>query len=291
MKVYLQPDNDSRGILRVAQALTRYAPPSIDIVSSPQDADCEVIHVYGRHDKVRDRIIDLRAKGRQYVMIQYCMRSTMRPNTFDWMRMWQQSKFVWSYYDLFKLCDEDKTRGEFNFYYAPLGVDSDVFVESGAKGKGFIIAACSQHALAEGAKECALAAKRVKMPMFFLGHDLRRGDDIVCRTGMSDTELARWYSECKYVSGLRRCEGFELPVLEGALCGARPIVYDRPHYRKWFNEFAIFIPELDRDSVIDSLEKVFNGYYGQITDNDKMLIRDRFNWETIAKGFWDRVIS
>jgi len=290
MKVYLQPDNDSRGILRVAEALTRYAPSSIEIVSSPQDADCEVIHVYGRHDKVRDRIIDLRAKGRQYVMIQYCVRSTMRPNTFDWMTMWQRAKFVWSYYDLFRLCDEDKTRGEFSFYYAPLGVDPEVFKQT-TTAKGFIVAACSQHALAEGARECALAAKRVKMPMFFLGHELRRGDDIVCRTGLSDTELARWYSGCKYVSGLRRCEGFELPVIEGALCGARPIVYDRPHYRKWFNEFAIFIPELDRDAVTDSLEKVFSGYYGEINENDKMLIRERFDWEEIAQGFWKRVLS
>ena len=303
MKVYLQPDVYSRGVVRVADALMQYAPSSIQLVQDPFDADLEIIHVYGRHDRVERRINLLERKGKPFAMIQYVLRSAIRPSTHDWIEMWQKAKLVWSYYDLPTLCREDGLTTEyhsgdaempaFNFYYAPLGVDSEVFrttTHPFTPERRFIIGACSQHALSEGARECAIAAKKVQKQMFFLGHELRRGADIVCKSRISDREVANYWSQCHFVSGLRRIEGFELPVIEGALCGARPIVYDRPHYRKWFNEFAIFIQEGSRDQVIDSLADIFKGIAVPVTDAEKSLIRERFNWETIITNFWNKVL-
>ena len=300
MKVYLQPDVYSRGVVRVADALMQYAPPSIQLVQDPFDADLEIIHVYGRHDRVERRINLLERKGKPFAMIQYVLRSAIRPSTHDWIEMWQKAKLVWSYYDLPELCREDGmgeqlpngdyTMPGFNFYYAPLGVDPEVFKQTHYNEKRFIVGACSQHALSEGARECAIAAKNTQNQMFFLGHELRRGADIVCKSRITDQDVANYWSQCRYVSGLRRIEGFELPVIEGALCGARPIVYDRPHYRKWFNEFAIFIKEEPREKVIANLEKIFTGFYGEINENDKALIRERFNWETIITNFWNQVL-
>lgn len=299
MKVYLQPDQYSRGIVRVADALMQYAPRDVELVQDPYDADFEIIHVVGRHDGNARRIQLLKRKKKPFAMIQYVLRSAIRPDTRDWLEMWRDAKVVWSYYDLPALCREDGiedycAEGDegtelFNFYYAPLGVDSTVFKQTQYQEKRFIIGACAQHALAEGARECAIAAKKVKRPMFFLGHELRRGPDIICKQNLSDEEVANYWSQCKYVSGLRRIEGFELPVIEAALCGARPIVFDRPHYRKWFNEFAIFIPEGPREVVLEELTKIFSGFYGEINENDKMLIRDRFNWEPIVTNFWKKV--
>ena len=289
MKVYLQPDTYSRGIVRVCDALMQYAPEGIQLVQSPWDADFEIIHAYGRHDAIERRIDLLRRKGKPYAMIQYAIRSTIRPNTFDWMNMWQRAKVVWSYYDLFRLCDEDNTRGEFNFFYSPLGVDPEVFKET-PRERRFIVGACAQHALAEGARECSFAAKRVQKPMFFLGHELRRGPDVVCCQNIDDSEVANYWSQCRYVSGLRRIEGFEFPVLEGAMCGARPIVFDRPHYRKWFDDFAVFIPEAPRDQVIDALESVFRQEIPQVSEDEKAMIRERFNWDRIIKSFWKEIL-
>jgi hypothetical protein len=183
----------------------------------------------------------------------------------------------------------------FNFYHSPLGVDPSVFYrrETGSNSQ-YVIAACSKHALAEGARECAFATKRVNHKMFFLGHELRRGQDIMCKQNISDDDLAHYYSECMFVSGLRRIEGFELPVIEGALCGARPIVFDQPHYREWFGDFAIFIPETDRDGVIDNLEKIFRESisgrvnYG-VTPGEQKMICDRFDWGNIINGFYQRL--
>lgn len=291
MKVYLQPDQYSRGVVRVADALMQYAPKDIELVSDPYDADFEIIHVIGRHDANERRVEMLRRKRKPFAMIQYVLRSAIRPQTQDWIGMWEQAKVVWSYYDLFKLCDEDLTRGEFNFYHAPLGVDPDVFNESKFDERRFVIGACAQHALAEGARECAIAAKKAGKQMFFLGHELRRGPDVICKQNLTDEEVAGYFSQCEFISGLRRVEGFELPVIEGALCGARPIVFDRPHYRKWFNEFAVFIPEGPREEVLESLYSIFKGKAVPVTTAEKNLIRDRFNWSRIITNFWKEALK
>jgi glycosyltransferase involved in cell wall biosynthesis len=220
----------------------------------------------------------------------------MKPDTHDWLQMWIGAKLVWSYYDLQYLMAEDGFTDQltsFPFYYAPLGVDASVFQEIPQRHRRFIIAASSQHALSESAKECVLATKKEKKEMFFLGHELRRGSDIVCKTGISDQMLAGYYSQSTFVSGLRRVEGFELPVIEGLLCGARPIVFDRPEMRKWFDKLAIHIPEESRDKVADILAGIFSMtqiYPVTVTEEEKQIVRERFDWQRIIEGFWSRVV-
>lgn len=294
MKVYLEVGNNSRGLLRVRDALVKYAPPSIEVVHRPQDADLEILHVYGRHDAVERRINKLRARNKPYAMIQYCLRSTMNPSTADWITMWNNAKVVWSYYDLPQLCIEDRIRvkpfAPPNFYHAPLGVGRGAFNSIWEGKRKYVVLASSQHALSEGARECAFAAKRVGKPMLFIGHELRRGPDIVCKANLSDLEMADAYSESRYVSGLRRVEGFELPIIEGALCGAVPIVYDRPEMRHWFNDFAIFIKEGSREEVIDQLEELFKRTPSPINTDMRYVITQRFNWETIITNFWQNIL-
>mgnify|MGYP001592084341 CR=1 FL=1 len=291
MKIFLEPTTDSRGVMRVRDALVRYKPKNVEIVSSPSECDLAVVHVYGRHSSTEKQIASLKKAGKRYAMIQYALRSTMRPSTKDWIDMWKGAEVVWSYYNLKELAIEDNVSGNFLFYYAPLGVDPKVFKETKQERK-FIVMASSQHALAEGARECAFAAKAVRKPMFFLGHELRRGSDIICKTGISDEELANYYSKTTWVSGLRRVEGFELPVIEGLLCGARPIVFDRPHYRHWFDKLAVHIPEEPREKVIENLTGMFQMadiVPPTVTEEEKAIVRERFNWQTIMKGFYGQL--
>lgn len=289
MKVYLEPHTNSRGILRVRDALVRFAPKEVEVVSDENEADLVILHVFGRNTTSLNRAGRLKKGGKHYAVIQYCLRSTMRPNTFDWMVFWQNAQVVWSYYDLFKLCDEDHTRGEFSFYHAPLGVDGEMF-NSKQLFRPYTIVASAQHALSESVRECAYATKRVNGRMFHVGHELRRGSDIVCKSNLSDEELAYVYSTSQFVSGLRRTEGFEFPVIEGALCGARPIVFDRPEMRHWFGQFAIFIREGNRNEVIDALEQIFRQGASPVEEWQKALIREKFYWPYIIEGFWRRIL-
>lgn len=292
MKAYIELPVESRGLQRVRDALEEYAPSNVEIVSDLAECDLAIVHVYGRHTSTQKQIASLKKAGKQYAMIQYCLRSTMRPNTKDWLEMWQEAKLVWSYYDLKQLCADDGLMFvDFPFYHAPLGTEFSVF--NGNAGKKYIIAANSQDYLQESAKECVVATKEVGATMFYLGKELNRGSEIICKTDISDEELAQFYRQSVFVSGLRRKEGFEIPALEGLMCGARPIFFDRPEHRRWFQDLAIFIPEEPREKVIENLKGIFqfsNVMPPTVTEEEKTLAMMRFNWETIIEGFWSRCI-
>lgn len=292
MKVYLQPDTASRGILRVCDALIDYLPNHVGIASEPSEADLTVLHVWGRQESTKRKIDALKASGKQYAIIQYVLRSSMRPHTKDWIDMWNGAKLVWSYYDLPQLCIDDGIRhAPFdppNFYHAPLGVDASVFYKIN-EYKPYVIATCSQGYLTEGVKEAYRASRRVGKRMFNLGMELNK-EGMDCKTGITDEELAMYYSQSQFVSGLRRVEGFELPVIEGLLCGARPIVFDRPEMRKWFGNYAVFIPEEDREKTVDNLEHIFKMGAKPVTDEELALAKKQFDWSIIVGEFWKRVL-
>ena len=92
-----------------------------------------------------------------------------------------------------------------------------------------------------------------------------------------------------FVSGLRRTEGFELPVIEGLFCGCRPVVFNSANYRQWFDGFAEFIEEGPRGEVLGQLVALFAQPLRPVTPEALERARARFNWETIVRGFLDRL--
>ena len=58
---------------------------------------------------------------------------------------------------------------------------------------------------------------------------------------LPDSELSEAYRSVRYVWGGNVYGGFEMPILEGAACGAIPICFDLPTYRYWFGGFARFL--------------------------------------------------
>lgn len=298
IKVYLEPDEFSRGIQRVSTALVRYMPDRFELVFNEKQADLVIIHVTGRRDSIINRVERLEKVGKKYAMIQYVLKSSQKPSSLSWINLWNNAELVWSYYDLPEIYYEDcknifgetAIKKDFpSFYYAPLGVNIDVFFDRHYKNRDFIIGASSQHALSESVRECAFATKNIGKKMFFLGHELRRGDDIVCKGNLTDKEVAEYWSRCHFVSGLRRIEGFEFPVIEGLACGAIPIVFDRPEMRYWFGDLAVFIGENDRNKVIKDLTTVFSIDYPTYSSWIKATLHDRFNWEKIIKNFWKKL--
>ena len=135
-----------------------------------------------------------------------------------------------------------------------------------------------------------MAAIGVNKRVFHVGPVITNRPEVDFSNGMADASLAKNYSACEFVSGLRRTEGFELPVIEGLVCGARPIVFDRPHYRHWFENLAVFIPETNRDGVVNSLSKVFKKGAKPVTKTEIKEARKRFNWEVIVKRFWEKCL-
>lgn len=292
MKVYLELPSDSRGLRRVYDAFIKYKPQEVEITRDSTKADLTILHVNGRNQTLRKKIDTLRADSRPYVMMQYVLRSTKNPDTRDWIDLWGYAKLVWSYYDLAQLIKEDTDSESVsfdNFYYAPLGVEPEVFKEYPGR-RNATITVHSQSYLTESARECIAASLKVGKDAIFITNkkEFLKGAQVY--TNVTDKEMSYLYSYAQYVSGLRRIEGFEQPVIEGLLCGARPIVFDRPEMRHWFNEFALFIPELPREETIDYLTGVFRSPGNNVTEAEKALALERFNWSIIMKGFWERVL-
>lgn len=286
MKAHIMPiPVESHGLRRVAEALVRHAPPGVEMVDQ-DEADLVVLHVIGRQDRNRARAERLTKRGQRYAVVQYCVRSTMRPSTEGWLPLWENAVTVWSYYDLKALCIEDGTPTNFEFYHAPLGADGVFHPRNGERE--YVIATHGVAWTAESVREAYHAAMRVGGEVFHLGQKFRR-DCMTCMTGIDDDTLAKMYSRCEFVACLRRTEGFELPAVEGLLCGARPVCFDRDHYRQWYEPWAVFIQEGSREEVIDSLEVVFHEGARPVSDAERRAVRTLFNWEAVVGGFWSRV--
>lgn len=253
------------------------------------DADLVVIPVVGRLDKVFVQAEAVKRRGAEYALIQYAFKSTQQPDARSWAALWACARCVWSYYDL-----ERMSPRQGNFYHAPLGVDSDVFYPRpplSGPPYTYVVATSGRSRLTESVREAAIAAHLVRRKIFHLGSILALGPHGHCAVDITDDQLATFYSDCDWVSGLRRVEGFELPAVEGLLCGTRPILFDRPHYRQWYDGFGEFIPEDSRQVVLDQLVQLFERGPRPVTRAEREEAVFRFSWDRILKGFWERCQS
>lgn len=293
MKIFLAPPKRlSQGIHRVARAMTRYKPDWASLVDTPEEADLRVLHVVGLQD-----MEEWCAKG-PYALIQYCLKTAeehvsgaaLNPesNPGRWLPIWQRAKSIWSYYDLNAYVRETRgVEGLSNFYYAPLGVDGDVFVPSEPVRKRFIIGTSGYVADSEAVGECHSAARYVDRMQLHLGPRLPLGSGVTYINSVSDEQLAEFWSQCSFVAGLRRFEGFELPALEGLMCGARPIMFDAPHYRAWFDGHAEFIPEAEPAVVTEHLIRLFEQPVRAVTPAERSHALQKFDWKNLVTGFWE----
>ncbi len=264
-------------MVRVADALEFYAPDTVEVVNRLEDADLAVSHVIGP-----DQTSPI-----PEAVIQYCAY-TADQNFDKWHERWMKARLVWSYYDLPALAG----RNGFPFYYAPLGVDvafTDDFFETGRDG--ILTSGYVSGPGAEAIEEVATIATMLEIPIRHLGPSDVQGCQLKLHSilGVSDQELAKYYRACKWVSGLRHVEGFELPVIEGLCCGARPIVFDRPDMRQWYDGHAVFIPESSGHQLMLHLLDVLGEPPEPVSRDERLWAAHRFDWEPIATEFWERL--
>ena len=282
MKVYVEPmlgRLSAPAMTRVTKALKRYAPPNLQFLDFHEDKpDFQVIHTIGANalDNVR---------APRYAVIQYCWKTAGEVN---WADFWARAGCVWSYYDLSAFCP--------GFYLAPLGVDQAFRDEPRAEIRdlGVVSSGYLTGDAAEPILEVADAALVSGLQVRHLGPEKVEGMDRRVESswksihGINDAELARVYARSRWVSGLRYVEGFELPVIEGAACGARPIVFDRPETRQWFGHFASFIPECSGDRLVEVLTDLFRREPAPVPSER---VKAHFNWEPIVTEFWKRCLA
>jgi len=289
----------SKAMDRVVRALKVHAPRHVQFVKKEEDAEFVLIHVIGYPETVETvkRCVD---RGQKYGIVQYCMRSTQRPNTRDWIGMWQHAEIVWSYYDLKALLEHDHPSMSsgvlddgwaIKFYMSPLGVDPIFLNTEPIYTKMHTMLTSGFVAESEGVAEVSAAVKQIGGRHFHLGPKDAAPNADLWGMGISDPQLADVYARCCWVAGLRRCEGFEMPAAEGLVCGARPIMFDAPHYRRWFEPWAQFVPEGTFDEVVAAIVDIFEGGFKVPTDDERKAAVERFDWKRIIPPFWEGVAA
>lgn len=291
MKVFVAANEKfGHGIKRVAHAFKEWSPLGFTFVDNRNEADFVLHHVIGVANMdtapINERIEEDIQAGRIVGIMQYCLRTTECPKPWFWEPLWAKAAAVWSYYDL----EAFVGRRLPNFYYAPLGVDP-AFRRNEHALKLFQIGTSGYIAETEGGLEASRAVHYYGGYQFHLGPDLQLGPRCAHAYGLTDRQVSDRWSECKHVAGLRRVEGFELPAAEAAICGAIPVLFDAPHYTRWFRDLgAVFIEEADADTVTKDLVRVFmeTDLRGRtVTREQQEKARQTFNWEPLLKGFWE----
>tara|TARA_R110000868_G_scaffold79604_36_gene226521 strand:+ start:86 stop:964 length:879 start_codon:yes stop_codon:yes gene_type:complete len=291
MLVYIEsPEPGVRSFNRIIANLKYYAPSHVEFVTEEKQADVVIVHVNGRFNRAQTQAARAVSRRQKYVVNQYCLRSTMEPHTAVWRELWDHAAMVWSYYNLDGCIREDLGTGVIkNFYRSPLGVDGKLFSPDPDSNPSYIIGMSGGGPMVEGVREAVYASQNVGKQLFHLG-PLQFGPNVTAVENVPDADLRHWYSRCTYFGGLRRKEGFEMCCAEALACGVRPIFYDRIHYRQWFDEFALFIPEGTRDEVVSSLETIFTHDPVPVTEDERQAALRKFNWATICREYWSRCL-
>lgn len=291
MRVYLQPTGlYSRAMIRVANALTRYAPSRVQIAEREQDADLVILHVIGDAISAAERILSER---RRYAVIQYCVNPCREEA--DCHFLWRNADLVWSYYDLSPFARADG----FQFYHAPLGID-DAFLPQPYwqrfREQLVITSGYVDGERAEAISEVWQAAEIAGVEAIHVGPSRVEGMRAQpakwnARHGLTDQELAALYGRVAWVSGLRHVEGFELPCVEGLVMGARPIMFRQPAIEHWYGDFAEYVEDRSGQPLVDDLVRLFTGPYRAVGLEEQEQAVARFDWQMICAGFWQRVIA
>jgi len=297
VRVFLHPTGlHSRAMVRVANALAQYAPPEVvEPVADLASCDLQILHVINQDAISYAR--EIKARGGKYAVIQYCFR-TAGGELRDWLEMWRGAEVVWSYLtDVYTLARDEP----YSFYYAPLGVDEvfhdalDTVIDTLlSRYSRIITTGYVSGPGAEPIEETWRAADLVGLEVVHLGPRKVEGTNyrparFTSYEGINDTLLAELYATSTWVSGLRHVEGFELPAAEGLVCGACPIVFDQPGMREWYGGLADFVSETSGEDLVNLLARRFEHGTGVLPEEREEALR-RFNWETIAKGFWEALL-
>lgn len=294
MKVFLSPSIalHSRAMVRIANALTAYAPSSISVTPDISSADLVIFYPIS-HEwfELIDQCVE---RGQRYAIVQCCSGK----EGVNWQHYWSNAVVVWSYLDL-NFDGYDKS----DLYYCPLGVDEYLSNNKSNRDpnpsvdRDIILTTGYTHGYpAEAILEPWIAASKVGLKAYHIGgwpreipRDISLSLSVTRVEGIGDDQLALLYRRAKYVCSLRYRDGFELPAAEGLCCGARPILFDQPDLRQWYGGSAVYLLEVEGDELTERLVEIFRSSHPVSEEERREAVRV-FDWELIIEGFWKEAL-
>jgi len=280
---------------RIEGAIKKYKPDDVYFVNNFDDADIAFHHIIGKTDESDTSLIN----AKPYVIVFHCFEkgwvnqdgiSEDNLNDEFYKQLFKNALAVITFLPLHKWF-------EGNFIFTPWGVDSDRFyLTNEDDDREYLSMMTGYVSKTEAIEEMWLATKEVGGKALHVGKYMDFGDGYVWTEGVSDRTMRDFYNSTVYVSGLRRSMGFEMPVLEGALCGARPICFDTPCYY-WFKDFALYVPEtgtLDEgvdSELVENLKKILEQKHPRLGHETIQEIQEKFDWRILCNRIWQLIPS
>ena len=258
-----------------------YAPVNYEFVSDYNDAELQILDITRISDKHY-----LRCEN--YILLFHTFGEWANESPSKYYDLFKNAKFVYSHIDLAPLYPEiDKNK----FMRGPWGCNPDIwFKQADFKNDLFQILCTGEIASTEGIEESIAVCDKLKTKMIHVGPNLQyKNHSYKSVSNLSHKDMREAYNNSLWVSGMRRIEGFEKPVCEGLLCGARPICFDTPLYRHWYGNLARYVKEGTQRETSDDIIRVMTDEYAVVTDDEKTEVRNRFGWKNVSKKFWEKV--
>lgn len=284
MLIYAEvlPSSLGRAMYRINKNMRKYAPEWVEFTDDKSKAEFQILDVIGKGS------LEYLYKD-NYAILEHCFLSSDDASKETWMPVFDKAKLVGTYMDLPRLIGSNS----FNFHRMPWGADPEIFFRLDDAEKYYSILTTGHVAETESIKEVYDALESTSGNIVHVGHDFKLGNRFRHFENISDESLVSLYNKSYYVSGLRKMEGFELPILEGLLCGARGVCYNSEHYSYWYGDLVEYVEEDDyaklgsySERTKQQLEELFSKLYRPVTDGEIELIKTKFSWKSIMQTFW-----
>lgn len=236
MLVYAEvlPSTLGRAMYRINKNMRKYAPSWVTFTDDRANCDLQILDVIGKGS------LEFIYNKDNYVFIQHCFNSSDDSSKETWMPYFSKAKLVTGFIDLPRLVNDNS----FNYFRNPWGVDPDIFFKTDTE-KVNTVMTTGYVASTESISEVYDAVRSISGDIIHVGGDLKLGTGYKHFENISDKSLVSLYNKSYFISGLRKMEGFELPILEGLLCGTRGITYRSEHYTHWFGDLVEYVEEDD----------------------------------------------
>lgn len=286
MKVFYEvlPSDLGKVMYRINKYIRESAPSWAEFTTDKDNNDLQILDVIGVGS------FNYLYNKKRHILLQHCLASADTPDIGYWAEKWRSAIFIASYLDLPRYPD-------CHYLRIPWGVDSKVFYREN-QPKTYEVMTTGYIASTERVTEIAEAVYQRGKKMVHIGGGQARDElkkyldnrTVEMFEGISDDTMRGFYSRSRYVAGMREVEGFELPILEGTLCGARGIVLDLPIYRYWYGDLVEYIQDINLPYDVKQIYDLLDPErYRPVTYQEEHLVKMRFSWEKIAKEFWKTV--
>ena len=221
------------------------------------------------------------------VVVHNCFGEWSEENPVLYRDVFEKAEVVYSHLDLKSFFPDL----EHKFIRGPWGVNPDKWMkDKSIANDEYQILNTGEIPETEGIKECIVACDKLNERMLHVGTPQKFNNASYNNTyKLTDEQMRDSYNRSRWVSALRRFEGFEKPAMEGLLCGCRPICFDTPLYRYWYGDLARYVKESTEKETSDDILRVFKEEYSPVTADEMQTALDRFGWRNVSITFWNEI--